>query len=90
MQFSEIHEGDLSYREASEFLIAREKTMLRRLDELTRSASPADHNLLVYIATEKRAHIAELERELALIRNDTDWWRREDAEDRIVHGSAIR
>jgi len=35
----------------------------------------------------KRAHIVELERELALIRDDADWWKREDAEWRIVHGS---
>src|SRR3954469_17339115 len=27
LQFQDIHEGDLSYREAAEFLVAREKTM---------------------------------------------------------------
>src|SRR5436190_2951572 len=33
MQFSDIHEGDLSWREAAEMLIARERTMQRRIDE---------------------------------------------------------
>src|SRR5437763_12380464 len=27
LQFQDIHEGDLSYREAAEFLVAREKTL---------------------------------------------------------------
>src|ERR1051326_6962261 len=37
MQFDEIHEGDLSYREAAEFLIARAKTTPPRLQELLNS-----------------------------------------------------
>jgi rubrerythrin len=86
MQFDEIHEGDLSYREAAEFLIAREKTMQRRIEEIGKGAAAGDRNLLVYLAGVKRAHIVELERELALIRSDADWWKREDAEWRIVHG----
>jgi rubrerythrin len=86
MQFDEIHEGDLSYREAAEFLIAREKTMQRRIEELTKGAAAGDRNLLVYLTAVKRAHIVELERELVLIRTDADWWKREDAEWRIVHG----
>jgi rubrerythrin len=84
--FQDILEGDLSYREMTEFLIARERTMERRLTELARSASPVDRNFLVYLATTKRSHIVELERELELIRVDPDWFRREDAEWRIVHG----
>jgi rubrerythrin len=87
LQFQDIHEGDLSYREAAEFLIAREKTMMRRLDELSRGASEIDRNLTIFLTAVKRAHIVELERELALIRYDSDWWKREDAEWRIVHGS---
>lgn len=86
MQFDEIHEGDLSYREAAEFLIAREKTMQRRIEELTKGAAAGDRNLLVYLTAVKRAHIVELERDLVLIRSDADWWKREDAEWRIVHG----
>jgi len=85
-QFDEIHEGDLSYREAAEFLVAREKTMLRRIEELGRGVAPSDRNLLTYLGSVKRAHIVELERELVLIRVDSDWWKREDAEWRIVHG----
>jgi rubrerythrin len=87
MIFNDILEGDLSYRAASEFLIAREKTMQKKLRELIGSAAPADRNLLVYFETVKRAHIVELERELELLKTDTDWWKREDAESRIVHGS---
>jgi rubrerythrin len=85
-QFDEIHEGDLSYREAAEFLIAREKTMLRRIEEIGRGAASKDRNLLTYLGAVKRAHIVELERELALIRSDSDWWKREDAQWRIVYG----
>lgn len=84
--FQDILEGDLSYRETAEFLIARERTMEKRLNELTRSATVADRNLLVYLASVKRAHGVELERELELIRADADWFKREDAESRIVHG----
>ncbi len=90
LQFQEVLEGDLSYRESAEFLIARERTMQRRLEELSRNAADADHNLLIFFIAVKRSHIVELERELALIRNDPEWWRREDAETRIVHGSAGR
>ena len=64
------------------------KTLMRRLDELAKSAAEGDRNLLVYLIAVKRSHIVELERELALIRYDSDWWKREDAEWRIVHGSA--
>lgn len=84
--FQDILEGDLSYRETAEFLIARERTMEKRLNELTRAATVADRNLLVYLASVKRAHGVELERELELIRADADWFKREDAESRIVHG----
>ena len=86
MQFDEIHEGDLSYREAAEFLIAREKTMQRRIDEIAKGSSAGDRNLLIFLVAVKRSHIVELERELVLIRGDADWWKREDAEWRIVHG----
>src|SRR5947209_6796559 len=86
MQFDEIHEGDLSYREAAEFLIAREKTMQRRIEELLKGSLAGDRNLLIYLAGVKRAHAVELDRELTLIRGDAEWWKREDAEWRIVHG----
>ena len=88
LQFQDILEGDLSYREMTESLIARERTMAKRLDELARGASLVDRALLVYIAATKRAHLVELERELELIRIDPDWFKREDAESRIVHGPA--
>ena len=87
MIFNDILEGELSHREASEFLIARERTMQRKLRELVSSANAADRNLLIYLETIKRAHIVELERELELIRHDANWWKREDAEWRIVHGA---
>src|SRR5438128_10933558 len=85
--FEDILEGDLSYRETAEFLIARERTMEKKLAEWAKSASPVDRNLLIYLAASKRAHMVELERELELIRVDPDWFKREDAEFRIVHGS---
>jgi len=86
MLFEDILEGDLSYREMAEFLIARERTMEKKLTEWAKSGSPVDRNLLIYLAASKRAHTVELERELELIRNDPDWFKREDAESRIVHG----
>jgi hypothetical protein len=87
MIFSEILEGELSFRESSEFLISREKTMQRKLREFAGAASAADRNLLIYLEAVKRAHIVELERDLELTRHDPDWWKREDAEWRIVHGA---
>ena len=87
MIFNDILEGDLSYRAAAEFLISREKTMQKKLRDLLTGAARADRNLLIYFDAVKRAHIVELERDLELIKADADWWKREDAEWRIVHGS---
>ena len=84
--FQDMLEGDLSYRAMTEFLIARERTMEKKLNELARSASTSDRPFFLYAGSSKRAHIVELERELELIRIDSDWFRREDAEWRIVHG----
>ena len=86
LAFQDILEGDLSYRETTEFLIARERTMEKKLAELSRSAGTADRGLLIYLASGKRAHAVELERELELIKLDPDWFKREDADWRIVHG----
>ena len=86
LTFQDILEGDLSYRETAEFLIARERTMEKKLTELGRTAPAVDRYLLIYLAAGKRAHVVELERELELIRLDPDWFKREDAESRIVHG----
>src|ERR1043166_118385 len=77
--FEDILEGDLSYRETAEFLIARERTMEKKLAEWARSASPVDRGLLIYLGASKRAHIVELERELELIKIDPAWFQREDA-----------
>lgn len=90
MIFSEILEGEMSFRETSEFLISRERTMERKLRELIAASATADRALLLFFATVKRAHIVELERELELIKHDPDWWKREDAEWRIVHGPDYR
>jgi len=87
MIFNDILEGELSHREASEFLIARERTMQKKLREILGTATPADRHFLIYLETIKRAHTVELERELELIKLDSDWWKREDAEWRIVHGA---
>ena len=84
--FQDMLEGDLSYRAMTEFLIARERTMEKKLNEFAKTYSDIDRPLLVYLATCKRAHIVELERELELIKLDPDWLKREDAQWRIVHG----
>ena len=86
LQFQDILEGDLSYRETTEFLINRERTMEKKLVEYSKGAPLNDKNLLIYLASGKRAHIVELERELELIKIDRDWFKREDAQWRIVHG----
>jgi hypothetical protein len=88
MIFSEILEGEMSYRESAEFLISRERTMQRKLREMMSEAAANDRFLLIHLEGNKRAHMVELERELELIKADLDWWKREDAEWRIVHGSA--
>ena len=88
LAFQDILEGDLSYRETTEFLIARERTMERKLAELGRGATPIDRGFVVYLGASKRAHIVELERELELTKLDRDWFKREDAETRLVHGPA--
>jgi rubrerythrin len=87
MIFSEILEGEMSFRESAEFLISREKTMQRKLREFIASSAAVDRNLLIYLEAVKRAHIVEIERDLELTRHDPDWWKREDAEWRIVHGA---
>ena len=86
LQFQDILEGDLSYRETTEFLINRERTMEKKLVEYSKGAPLNDKNLLIYLAAGKRAHIVQLERELELIKIDRDWFKREDAQWRIVHG----
>jgi hypothetical protein len=90
MIFSEILEGEMSYRESAEFLISRERTMQRKLREMMSETAPNDRFLLIHLEGNKRAHMVELERELELIKADLDWWKREDAEWRIVHGAAER
>ncbi len=84
--FEDMLRGELSDREKAEFLVARERTMMKMLSELASNAGPADRSLLVYLAGAKRAHIVELERELELIKLDARWFSREDAQSRIVHG----
>ena len=84
--FQDILEGRLSFREQTEFLIARERALDKRLVEFIRAASIPDRSLLLYLQATKRAHVVELERELELIKIDGDWFEREDAEWRIVNG----
>jgi bacterioferritin (cytochrome b1) len=86
LRFQDMHEGELSFRELTESLIARERAMERRVRDFITSANATDRYLLTYILATKRAHAVELERELDLIRLDADWYKREDAESRIVNG----
>src|SRR5216684_4710338 len=46
LQFQDILEGDLSYRETTEFLINRERTMEKKLVEFSRGAPVNDKILL--------------------------------------------
>lgn len=87
LRFQDILEGEMSYRESTEALIGRERAMEKRLRAMVGGASPTDRYLLIYIAATKRAHIVELERELELLKLDGEWFKREDAESRIIHGT---
>lgn len=89
LRFQDALEGDLSYRELTEALIARERTMEHRLAEAARAASQNDRNLFHYMAGSKRAHLAFLQRELDLLKVYPDWYKREDAESLIVHGRRV-
>ncbi len=85
--FQDLVHGDLSDRGKTEFLISREQAMERKLRQLAAGAPDTDRRFLIYLAATKRSHIVELERELELIRLDANWYTREDARDRIVHGA---
>lgn len=89
LRFQDIIEGDLSYREMTEMLIVRERNMERRLTETSNNAPVADRNLYAYVAATKRAHVVILERELQLIRQYPDWFKREDAESIVVYGGEV-
>jgi hypothetical protein len=86
LRFQDIIEGDLSFREVADMLLVRERAMERRLMEASRTASPNDRNLFLYVAATKRAHVAFLERETQLLKTYPDWFKREDAIDLIIHG----
>lgn len=86
LRFQDMLEGDLAYREIAEMLIARERTMERQLTEASKNSGESDRNLYRYLSTGKRSHVVLIERELEMIRNYPDWFRREDAQDLIVHG----
>jgi len=86
LRFLDIVEGDLSYREMTEWMISRERSIEGRLRKSAAEVGETHMNLLNYIAGGKRAHIALLERELQLIMLYPDWYKREDAEDLVVHG----
>jgi hypothetical protein len=87
-RFQDALEGDLSFTEVTEMLIAREKTMEKWLVDASKNATESDRQLFVYIAGTKRAHLVYLQRELDLLRTNADWYKREDAESLIVHGRA--
>ncbi|MDQ3283087.1 MAG: hypothetical protein M3Q69_16935 [Acidobacteriota bacterium] len=89
MIFNEILEGEMSYRETAEFLISRERTMQRKMREFITAATTLDRRFLLYLESVNRSHIVELERELELIKDDVDWWKREDAEWHMVNGTPV-
>jgi len=87
MSFMEILEGRLSGREIAEWLISREKSMQKRLEQSVGAAPDNERELLLFVAAAKHANIVALERELALLRRRPDWFDREDAEHIIAHGT---
>ena len=87
LEFQDILEGRMSYRGTTESLIHRERRMEKKLGEFSRGGSAVDRNLLIYLIAVKRAHVVELERELELLKIDREWFRREDAQWRIVYGT---
>ncbi|HEX8617426.1 MAG TPA: hypothetical protein VF911_07565 [Thermoanaerobaculia bacterium] len=89
MIFNELLEGELSFRETAEFLISRERTIQRKMRELIATASPTERKILLYFESVKKSHIVELERELELIRDDANWWKREDAEWHMINGTPV-
>src|SRR5688500_8112280 len=89
LRFQDALEGDMSHPELTEFLIAREMTMQRRLRDAAKNGPASERNLALYIAGAKRAHIAYLERELELLRIYPDWYKREDAESLVIRGRPV-
>ena len=89
LRFQDVLEGDLSYRELTETLISRERTMEKTLMDAMRSGPESERHLYRYLAAGKRAHVAHLERELEMIHTYPDWYKREDAESVIVHGRPV-
>lgn len=85
--FQDVFEARISDREKLEMLLAREKTMERRLAEFSQTGSANEKNLYHYIGATKRAHVAYLERELELAKLVKNWLDREDGEDVVVHGA---
>ncbi|MGA7616394.1 MAG: hypothetical protein WBX15_14565 [Thermoanaerobaculia bacterium] len=88
LRYLDMVEGDLSYREMTEMMIARERAMEKKLNEWVANGSESDRNLFHYLAATKRAHLVFLDRELTLIQFYPQWFRREDAESLIVHGTS--
>ncbi|MDX1582059.1 MAG: hypothetical protein R3338_00500 [Thermoanaerobaculia bacterium] len=86
LRFLEILEGDLSPTEIPEWLIARERTMEKKLLDQAEATNETDARLYRYIAAKKRAHIVQLEREREMLRHHEDWFRREDAESLLAKG----
>lgn len=87
LRFQDVFEGDATDREKLEMLLMRERTMEKKLSELSQSAPATEKNLYHYLGATKRAHVAYLERELELAKLNKNWLDREDAEDVIVHGA---
>lgn len=88
LRFLEILEGDLAPGEIPEWLISRERTMEKKLEEMADNSDEVDARLFRYIAGSKRAHIVLLERERKMLREFEDWFRREDAETILAEGGS--
>lgn len=87
LRFQDVFEGDATDREKLEMLLVRERTMEKKLAELSKNGPAAEKNLYHYLGATKRAHVAYLERELELAKLVKNWLDREDGEDVVVHGA---
>ena len=86
LRFQDMLEGDLSYREITEMMIGREKTMAEKLIDFSQNASEDDRNLFRYIGEPSEPISFCWNEKLEMLRMYPDWFKREDAESLIVHG----
>ena len=89
LRFLEVLEGDLAPTEIPDWLIARERTIEKKLLQKAEESNETDAMMYLYLAASKRSHIVLLEREKQMLRLYDDWFRREDAESILAEGRRV-